>query len=105
MTLCVGKFIANRNERIDAVHFRHLQVHQRDIRVVRSELLNGIASVGCLAHQNHIGLNAYQTGDSLPHDWMVVNRKNSNLRDAGAHELLLHAFALRENHELLCAVA
>jgi hypothetical protein len=36
---------------------------------------------------------------------MVVNRQDSNLRAAGVHELLLHVLALRENHELLPAVA
>src|SRR5450755_4970138 len=103
--LRIWKLPANRNERIDAVHFRHLQIHQRDIGTVRPELLNGLATVGRLAYQNHVGLNANQSGDPLAHNWMVVNRKNSNLRDAGAHELLLYAFALRENHEGLCAVA
>jgi len=71
---------------------------------MRSKLLNGIASVGCLAYQDHICLNANQTGDPLAHNRMVVNDKNSNLRDSGAHEVVLHAFALRENHERLCAV-
>jgi hypothetical protein len=68
-------------------------------------LLDGLATIGRFTYQNHIRLNADQTGDPLAHDWVVVNCKNSNLRDAGAHELLLHAFALRENHEGLCAVA
>src|SRR5580704_628788 len=102
---CIRKFVANRNQGVDAAHLRHLQVHKRDVRTVRPELLNGIAPVGCLAHQDHIALNANQTGDPLPHNWMVVNRKNSNLRDASAHELLLYAFALRENHGRLGAVA
>jgi hypothetical protein len=73
--------------------------------MVRPELLNSIASVGRFAYHNHIGLNANQTGYPLAHDWMVVNGQNSNLRAAGVHELLLDVLALRENHELLCAVA
>ncbi len=35
-----------------------------------------------LANQNHICLNVNQIGDPLAYDWMVVNRKNSDLRDA-----------------------
>jgi len=38
---CVRKFAVNGIERVEAVPFRHLQVHQRDIRVMHLELLDG----------------------------------------------------------------
>jgi hypothetical protein len=34
---CVWKFISNGNERINAIHSRHLQVHQRNVRTVHPE--------------------------------------------------------------------
>ena len=55
---CVGKFVANRNERIDAVHLRHLQVHERDVGMMHPELLDSIASVTRLSYHNHVRLNA-----------------------------------------------
>ena len=103
---CVGKFISDSNERIEAVHLRHLQVHQRNVRMVRPELLDGLATVGRFTYHHHVRLNANQTRYAVANQCMVVNRKNSNLRASGAHDLF-HAFALaanfRENHEPLRA--
>jgi len=36
----LGKLAANGAYRIDAVHFRHLQVHQSDVWTQRTELLD-----------------------------------------------------------------
>src|SRR5271157_55348 len=106
----VGKFIANSNQRVKTVHFRHLQVHQRDVRTVRAELLDSLATIGRLAYYSHILLNANQPGDALAHDGMVVDRENSYSRDAGAHDRSpTLSFALpassRDNQELLGVVA
>src|ERR1700730_4061202 len=87
--LCIGKLISNHNERVNTVHFRHLQIHQRDIGTVSAELLNGLATIGGLSYYSDIRLNSKQTGDPLPYDRMVVDRENPNLRTAGGHKSML----------------
>src|SRR5208337_2430556 len=82
---CVGKFISNSNERIEAVHLRHLQVHQRNVRMVRPELLDGLATVGRLTYHHHVRLNANQPRYAIANQCMVVNCKDSNLRAGGTH--------------------
>ena len=93
---CVGKFIANRNERVEAIHFRHLQVHQRNVRMVRPELLDGFATVGRFTYQNHVRLNANQTGDPLAYDGMIVDRKNSNCEMPALMSIPTSCLALSE---------
>jgi len=43
--LRIGKISPNRDDRLEAVHLRHLQVHQHDIRAMRTEPLDGLAAV------------------------------------------------------------
>src|SRR5271157_1580712 len=96
---CVGKFISNSNERIQTVHLRHLQIHQRNVRMVRPELLDGLATVGGFTYYGHVRLDPNQTGDPFPHEWMVVNCENSNLRASGAHDrfrISFHAVPSRQ---------
>jgi len=40
-----GKFVANPNHRIQAIHLGHLQVHQRNVRMVCAELLKSFAAM------------------------------------------------------------
>jgi hypothetical protein len=60
-----GKLAANREHRIQTVHLRHLQVHQRDVRAVRTELLNRFSPVRRLRNQTHIRLSGHQRGDPV----------------------------------------
>ena len=53
-----GKLVANGDDGIDAVHLRHLQVHQRDIRPMRPELLDRLAAIGGLGDQIHVRLDS-----------------------------------------------
>ena len=92
-------------QRVEAIHFWHLQVHERDIRMVRRGIA-GSPRDHWMLHLLEVisGLNANQTGDPLAHDWMVVNRQNSNSRSAAAHDLsscLRLPGNLRENQERL----
>jgi hypothetical protein len=48
-------------------------------------LLNGVATVRGFCHQRHIRLNPDETGDSLPHEWMVIDCENADLRASAAH--------------------
>jgi hypothetical protein len=62
-----------------------LQIHQRDIRLVRAELLDGFASIRCFPDQNHVCLHPDQAGNPLTNDRMVIDRKDPNLRYSSAH--------------------
>ena len=75
----IGKFSPNRYDRIEAVHLRHLQVHQRDVWTMSTELLDRLAAVRGFGDQSHIRLGADEYGYALPYEGMVVNRQNSNL--------------------------
>ena len=50
------KLAADRADRIQTAHLRHLQVHQCDIWPVRPELLHGLAPIRGFSHQRQIGL-------------------------------------------------
>src|SRR5258705_13751753 len=80
------KFAANRNDRIDTVHLRHLQVHQGDIRTVRAELLNRFTSVGRFGDQRHVRLTGDEARDPLAEERMVVDRNNPNRARLSAHD-------------------
>ena len=78
-----------------AVHFRHLQVHQRDVRTMRPELLDRLPAVGRFAHQVISGWMLDETGDALADDGMVIDRENSNVQVLALMTRLLdHAFTL-----------
>jgi hypothetical protein len=73
------KLPPNRDDRIDAVHLWHLQVHERDVRMVRPELLYSLAPIRCFADQSHIGFSTEEYGYALPYESMIVNCKNPDL--------------------------
>ena len=67
-----GKLAANRAHRVDAAHLRHLQVHQRDVRLMLAEQLDRLTSVGGFRDQFHIRLTRDQRGDAFADDGMIV---------------------------------
>src|SRR5712692_8510642 len=87
----VRKLAPNCNYALDAAHFRHLQVHKRDIRSVLFELRNRFLSVGRLGYQLHVGFGADQYADSLAQQSMVINRQDSNFPYITRHETSLFA--------------
>ena len=74
-----GKFSPNCDDGIQAVHLRHLQVHQRDVRPMRTKLLDSLAPIGCFGDQSHTGLSAEEYGYALPYENMIVNCENADL--------------------------
>ena len=63
------------HQRVDAVHFRHLQVHEGDVRMVSPKLLDRLAASGRLSHQRHIRLNGEQAGDPFAHQRMIIDHR------------------------------
>ena len=49
---------------------------------MRAELLNRLAAIPRLRHQDHVGLNRDESGDSVTNERMVVDRENPNPRAA-----------------------
>jgi hypothetical protein len=56
----------NRGQCLQAIHFKHLQVHQGDVRAVRPELLNRVSSIRGFRHQAHVQLSSQEGGYPLP---------------------------------------
>ena len=86
MTLGLRELRPNGDQRVEAVHLRHLQVHQRDVRPVSPELLDRVAAVGGLCHQRHVRLDADEPGDPVANERMIVDRENPNRRAAAGHD-------------------
>jgi hypothetical protein len=36
---------ADRDDRIESAHLRHLQIHQRDVRTIQTKLLDGLTPI------------------------------------------------------------
>ena len=89
---CIRKLGSNGDERVEAIHLRHLNVHQRHIRTVRAELLDRFPPVGSFCDHGHIRLNSHETGDPFAHHWMVVDRENANPGAVG-HDASPRTFA------------
>ena len=74
----VGEFASNADDCLDAVQGRHLEIHQRYIRPVQSELFDSFLSVGGFRDQLHVGFSVDQRCDPFAEEGMVVDRKNPN---------------------------
>jgi hypothetical protein len=59
---------------------------RRDVRTMRAELLDCFSSVRAFGDQSHVRFAGQQTGDSLAHQKMVVDRQNPNRTGFATHE-------------------
>jgi hypothetical protein len=60
--------------RVDTVHFRHLNIKEGHIRSHQTKLLDRLEPVGSLGKQLHIGLIGQHCGQALAKDRMIINR-------------------------------
>ncbi len=81
----VGFLCANRLQRTEAVHFRHLQVHQRHVGTMSAELLNRVASVLRFGDEHHVRLVRNQSRDPGAEQRMVVDGENPNSIGIAVH--------------------
>ena len=79
---------ADRNDRIEPAHLRHLQIHQRDVGTVRAKLLDGLAPVGGLGDHLHVRLSSDQSHDALADERMIIHRKDPDGGGFAAHDSL-----------------
>src|SRR5271165_1739287 len=83
---CVRELAANCPHCIEAVQLRHLQVHERDVGNVFSELFDRLTPVGGFRDQLHIRLTGDECGNALAEEGVVVYGKYSNQARIIAHE-------------------
>src|SRR5215510_7044779 len=76
---CVRKFCPNRDDGIEAVQLRHLQVHQRDVRPMRTVFLDRLTPIRGFGYQSQIRFSTDEYSYALPHENMIVNCKNPDL--------------------------
>jgi hypothetical protein len=69
----IGKFPANRDHRIQAVHFGHLQVHPSDVGPVLAELLNRFPAIHSLRYKAHVRLCRQDPGQPLSEHRVVIH--------------------------------
>ncbi len=69
---------ANGDHCINAADIGQPEVHERNVWPMLTETLYGLASVGRLGHQEHVGLIPDDGCDSFPHERMVVDAEDTN---------------------------
>jgi hypothetical protein len=75
---CIWKLFPNCNESIGAVHSGKSNIHQRDVRLVNTELQHGLFGIRSLGDKNHVLLRANDDREALANKWMILNAKNPN---------------------------
>ncbi len=63
-----------RADGLQPVHPRHLQVHQRDVRLDAPECLHGLFPVAGLRHDGDVGVQSDDAADALTDEAVVVRR-------------------------------
>jgi hypothetical protein len=76
---------ANRDQRVDAAHLRHLDVEQRHVGANGAKLLDRFASGRGLCHELHVALRPYECRDSRAEQGMIVCGQHTD-RVVGFHE-------------------
>ena len=92
-----GNSLQIATHRVDTVHVRHLQVHQRNVWPVLSELFERLVPGRSLCHQLHIRLTRDQCSDAFTQHRMVVNRENPDYARVGAHDLVPFSYGRSGN--------
>src|SRR5271165_830040 len=79
-------FVANRDQRVQPAHYWHLEVHQRNVRMVCAKLLDRFTSIRCFAYNAHVHLTSDEISNTLTDNWMVVGHQNPNRTRLVAHD-------------------
>ncbi|EEF24634.1 conserved hypothetical protein [Ricinus communis] len=84
----VGEFLADGDGGVDAVHVRHLDVHQRDVRLQAAIRLHGLHAVRGLLQQLHVVFIGDHAGDAFAEHRVVVHAQDFDRRSG--HRRLVH---------------
>lgn len=66
----------HRNDRIDAGHIRHLQIHEHDVRCKPCKFSNRLSAAGGFANDTDIGLGADNGTYALAHEQMIIHKQD-----------------------------
>src|SRR5271165_2920219 len=75
----IRKFCTNRDDGIEAVHLWHLQVHQRDVRAMCTELLDCLTPIRGFCNQSQITFGTDEHSYALSYENMIVHCENPDL--------------------------
>lgn len=67
------EFLAYCDGGVDAIHVRHLDIHEGDIRAQGAVTCQRFIASSGLTHQAHIGLAVYDAGDTLAKQRVVIH--------------------------------
>ena len=67
-----------RRHGLDAIHLRHLQVHERHVWPVPAKLVDRLTAVRRFCHQRHARLVGDLAGNALTYQLMIVDDKNAD---------------------------
>jgi hypothetical protein len=81
----LGKFRADCLHGFQACHLRHLQVHQRHIGAMGAELLDRLAAVRRITHDDHARVVGDQDGNACSRQGMIVCDDNPNRSGIKVH--------------------
>ena len=74
----IGKLAADGKDRIDAIHVRHLQIHQCDIGPSAAKAFYRLPARGCLPYDGHVGLGSDERCDPRTEQRMIIDGKYSD---------------------------
>jgi hypothetical protein len=69
-----------------------LQIHERDVRLVRSELLDRFAPIRRFGDYTHVRLPTHERSNSSAQNRMIVHRQNPNRARLRTHDFISVSF-------------
>jgi hypothetical protein len=79
MIFASGNSASNRDDGIQAVHLRHLHVHDRDVRAMHTKLLDRLTPIRSFRYQSQFRLTTDECSYALYYENMIVHCKNPDL--------------------------
>ena len=73
------KLNLNGTQRIDSVHIRQSKVHQSDMGLKLTKLLDRVAATGSLSNQDHVRLAADYSRQSLQEQRVIIDSQDADL--------------------------
>src|SRR6185369_13694796 len=73
-----GTDLPDRRDRLDTIHARQLEVHQRDVGRVPLELLDCFLAIARLGHDGHVVFEIDQARDALAQEAVIVDAEQAN---------------------------
>ena len=86
--LRLGELGLDPADRRDAVHVRHQEIHQHDVRREPAGHGHALRAVGRLAHDVDVGQEVEEGAEAHPDDGVIVDEEHANALDVVRHQVL-----------------